>query len=245
MVRRSFSNPLLRFTKDRRKNENSGGNDDDVNKMNHAKENRKVSIDHTVLSSEDSHQMMSSDVSPSSFEVDEVGHQLSRALPNNNRELIDAPNGYNVHYRVRPHSYSDQSYPAVSLCTCIDCCAQERHQNLSSRYPLAQGGGYGYVPISSKQPTHTHPPPIDPALQARIEAVKIQEQSLGISHPDVLFALSGIAKLYEKRGDHAQAANILKDCQLRSIMAKSAPQGSLNGSHHEKEDLPIEISFPH
>lgn len=243
-MRRSFSNPLLRFTKDRRKNENSGGNDDDVNKMNHAKENRKVSIDQTVLSSEDSHQLMSSDVSPSSFEVvDEVDHQLSLALPNNDRELIDAPNGYNDHYRVRPHSYSDQSYPAVSLCTCIDCCAQERHQHLSSRYPLAQGGGYGYVPISSKQPTH--PPPIDPALQARIEAVKIQEQSLGISHPDVLFALSGIAKLYEKRGDHAQAANILKDCQLRSIMAKSALQGSLNGSHHEKEDLPIKISFPH
>jgi len=244
MVRRSFSNPLLRFTKDRRKNENSGGNDDDVNKMNHAKENRKVSIDQTVLSREDSHQMMSSDVSPSSFEVDEVDRQLSRALPNNNNELIDAPNGYgyNVHYRVRPDSYSDQSYPAVSLCTCIDCCAQERHQHLSS-HPLAQGGGYGYVPISSKQPTHI--PRIDPALQARIEAVKIQEQSLGISHPDVLFALSGIAKLYEKRGDHAQAANILKDCQLRSIMAKSATQGSLNGSHHEKEDLPIEISFPH
>lgn len=240
MVRRSFSNPLLRFTKDRRKNENSGGNDDDVNKMNHA--NRKVSIDQTVLSSEDSHRMMSSeDVSPSSFEVSDVDHQLLRTHPNN-RELIDAPNG-NVHYRVRPHSNSDPSYPAIPLCTCIDCCAQERHQQLSS-HPFAQGGGgYGYLPISSMQPTH--PQPIDPALQARIEAVKIQEQSLGISHPDVLFALSGIAKLYEKRGNHAQAANILKDCQLRSIMAKSAPQGSLNGSHHEKEDLPIEISFPH
>jgi len=85
---------------------------------------------------------------------------------------------------------------------------------------------------------------VDPALQARIEAIKIQEQLLGLAHPDVIFALAGIAKLYEKRGDHAQAANIMKEIQMRSIMAKSAPQGNLNRSSHEVEDVPVEISFP-
>ena len=84
----------------------------------------------------------------------------------------------------------------------------------------------------------------DRALQARIEALQIQEQLLGLSHPDVIFALAGIAKLYEKRGDHAQAVKIMKESQMRSIMAKSVPQVNPNRSSPDVEDVPIEISFP-
>ena len=256
MVRRSFSNPLLRFTaKDRRKNENAENDIDDVHN-----DHRKVSIDQTVLSREGSHQSnAASDVvsSPPSFEVEEVVDQLTHALP---EALIgDMPSTANGdYYRMTPshsdHSLSNQQqlYPAASpLCSCIDCCAQVGHQRLSHTF---QGGAVG---VGGGSPPN-HPPSsyntlqndrdkvnVDPALQARIEAVKIQEQILGYSHPDVIFALSGIAKLYEKRGDHAQAANIVKESQMRSIMAKSPPQGKLNGSYHEKEDVPIEISFPH
>jgi len=267
VLRGSFSNPLQRAFTHRRKNSDK----DDVNaKM----KSRNESIDQTVLTREDSQQMtaMADDMCPSSFEVEDFVDQPARARTD--ALIGDAPpNGdydYHDYYHDRgtmAHSHSDPSFSAQYTaashcsCTCIDCYAKvpQHQQRFSQSYP----GSGGYVLSSSPQPSHPPPPPlgpppnyfsyitppnekvtVDPALQARIEAIKIQEQLLGLAHPDVIFALAGIAKLYEKRGDHAQAANIMKEIQMRSIMAKSAPQGNLNRSSHEVEDVPVEISFP-
>jgi hypothetical protein len=238
MVHRSFSNPLLRFTKDRRKKEENPNNED---ANDHALvKNRRASQDKTVCTSDDSehhHVSLQND----SFDYDyEVVNQQQQPQP--------------VELRVLNRS----------SCTCIDCRAHLQHRCLMRlRQPPFHGHGEsrGYVSIpstSSSPPTRPpilapayantpttlwNAPDVDaPALQARIEAIKIQEQSLGISHPDVLFALSGIAKLYDKRGDHAQAAKIRKEKQLRSIMAQVK---STSGLHHEDQDhFPFEISFP-
>lgn len=253
----SFPNPLQRAFTHRRKNSDKDGVNPNI-------DSRKVSIDQTVSTKEDSHQMNAmADMYDSSFDldfVDQPGRARTDAL------IGDAPNGdYGYHSReTMTYSHSDPSfyaqYTAAGPCSCVDCCAhvpQHHQQRLTQSY--TGPGGYEYV--SSLQPSHPPPmslPPnyyinraprydtvnVDPTLQARIEAVKIQEQLLGLAHPDVIFALSGIAKLYEKRGDHAQAASIMKESQMRSIMAKSASQSNLNKSSHEAEDVPIEISFP-
>lgn len=255
VLRGSFSNPLLRAFTHRRKN----CDEDDVNaKM----KSRNESIDQTVLTREDSQQMnaVADDMCHSSFEVEDFVDQPSRALTD---ALIGAapPNGdYDYpDLGAMTHSYSDPSFSAqyvtASQCPCIDCRAQvsQHQQCLRQSYTVSGGLLLG----SSLQPSHPPPPlgpppdnlgnitpanekvTVDPALQARIEAVKIQEQLLGLAHPDVFFALAGIAKLYEKRGDHAQSANIMKEIQMRSIMAKSAPQRS----SREVEDVPVEILF--
>ena len=254
----SFPRTLQRAFTNRRKNSINEEN----TKMDSS---RKISLDHTVSTREstreDSQQINPmADMHHSSFDLDFV------APPERARTdalIGDAIYRNDYSYRGRAsmtHSHSDPSlcaqYTAAGHSSCVDHRAQvpQHQQCLTQSFQ-----GVGMNMRSPQQPSHPPPmgpPPnyysygvpwdgnvnVDPTLQARIEAVKIQEQLLGISHPDVIFALAGIAKLYEKRGDHAQAANIMKESQMRSIMAKSAPQGNLNRSG--AEDVPIEISFP-
>lgn len=249
----SFPSSLQRAFTHRRK-KNFDENDENTN--------RKVSIDQTVSTREDCQQINAmADVYHSSFDLDFVappGRARTDAL------IGDAMYNSGSSYRGREsmiHSHSDPSFSAQYTAVGQSSVARraqvpQHQQRLTQSF---QGMG-----MDMRSPQHpSHPPPmvpppsyysygvprddkvnVDPTLQARIEAVKIQEQLLGFAHPDVIFALAGIAKLYEKRGDHAQAANIMKESQMRSIMAKSAPQGNLNRSSPEVEDVPIEITFP-
>ncbi len=228
-------------------------------------DSRKVSIDQTVSSSEDWQQVNAmSDMQHSSFDLVFVAPP-ERAHTD---ALIGDVMYSNDHsYRGRESMTLSQSdslsaqYTVTGQSSFVDHRAQvPQHQErltqswqgmlLPSPPPPPPMGlppnSYSYAPPRPRNDKVNveRTLQVDPTLQARIEAVKIQEELLGIAHPDVTFALAGIAKLFEKRGDHAQAANIMKDIQMRSIMAKSAPQGNLNRSSSEVEDVPIEISFP-
>ena len=224
-------------------------------------DSRKVSIDQTVSSSEDWQQVNAmSDMHHSSFDLVFVAPP-ERA--HTDALIGDAMYNNDYSYRGRESMTLSQSDPSLSAqytasghSSFVDRRAQvpQHQERLTQSWQ-----GMGRSPLPTPPPPmglppnyYSYAPPrprndkvnvertlqVDPTLQARIEAVKIQEELLGIAHPDVTFALAGIAKLFEKRGDHAQAANIMKDIQMRSIMAKSAPQGNLN------QDVPIEISFP-
>lgn len=241
----------------RRKNSDK----DDVN----AKiDDRKVSIDHTVSTRDDSQHINDMDdmYRRPSFDLDFVDQP--------ERSRTDAligdghPNG--GYSETMTHSLSDPALYAhhhnpVGHYSYVDYYAPVPPQHQQRLTQSFQGVGRDATPLQM-QPS---PPPVglppnyysyrqrapqddqvhvDRTLQARIEALQIQEQLLGLSHPDVIFAFAGIAKLYEKRGDHAQAAKIMKEIQMRSIMAKKAPQVNPNRSSHDVEDLPIEISFP-
>lgn len=87
----------------------------------------------------------------------------------------------------------------------------------------------------------------DPALQARIEAVRIQQQLLGENHPDVIFALSSLAKLHQRRGNHNEAASILKESQMRSLLVNSTPHHSASSRQKPQKEttVPTEISYSH
>jgi len=228
----SFPSALQRAFSHRRKNSDK----DDV--INTKIDGRKVSIDQTVSTREDSQQI--------------------------NDMALGRPNGdYEYHRReTMTHSHSDPAFytqhTAAGHYSYVDYAPVPQHQQRL----IQSFQGLGWHARSPLQPSPPPPmglPPnyysyggtpqndkvhVDPTLQARIEALQIQEQLLGLAHPDVIFALAGIAKLYEKRGDHAQAAKIMKESQMRSIMAKSAPQGNPNRSSNDVEDVPIEISFP-
>ena len=102
------------------------------------------------------------------------------------------------------------------------------------------------APTHFQQPTLSSPKPnnTDPALQARIEAIRIQQQLLGDNHPDVIFALSNLARLHQRRGNHAEAADILKESQMRSAMANQfSPSTARPSFPQEQGNVPGEISF--
>ena len=80
----------------------------------------------------------------------------------------------------------------------------------------------------------------DPALQARREAIMIQQKMLGENHPDVIFALRSLSSLHQKRGNHAEAASILREAQMCSSKANSVRERQ---KHQVELNVPIEISF--
>ncbi len=89
----------------------------------------------------------------------------------------------------------------------------------------------------------------DSTLQSRIAAIRIQQQYVGDNHPDVIFALSSLAKVQEKRGNHLEAAAIWKESQIRTTLAKKASAHPIasypptENSHHGA--VPTEISYIH
>jgi hypothetical protein len=89
----------------------------------------------------------------------------------------------------------------------------------------------------------------DPTLQARIEAVEIQQRMLGEHHPDVIFALSSLAKLCQKRGDFEGALSIMRESQVRTMKAQTlAYEQQLNRIRQQEMGrdgvlVPSEISF--
>jgi hypothetical protein len=86
----------------------------------------------------------------------------------------------------------------------------------------------------------------DPTIQARIEAVEIQQRLLGETHPDVIFSLSSLAKLCQRRGDFELALSIMRESQVRSMKAKTSvyeKQDSITDQQEYQAVVPPEISF--
>ena len=249
MVRRSFSNPFLRvFTRRRSKNE---GDEHD--------NRRKESLDQTVLSGDDSRfnrSMTSAD----------GGVGISTGNTNDMSIATNKPPS-----TLRRGSNSDPMIKSPSLaaepCQCIECIesrdllfqnasqalATDQEVEASSRYQPAQRHF-----LTAPSPMNTvhnqdffvHPPSNnfgrDPTIQARIEAVEIQQRLLGESHPDVIFSLSSLAKLCQRRGDFELALSIMRESQVRSMKAKTSmykQQGSNTGQQEYGAIVPSEISF--
>lgn len=97
----------------------------------------------------------------------------------------------------------------------------------------------------------------DSALQARIDAIRIQQKYVGENHPDVIFALSSLAKVQEKHGNHVEAAAIRRESQMRMTLAKyesvhpmihDTSVGGTSRLPHENFHsgmIPTEISYCH
>ena len=270
MNRRSLSNTigsLLPFSKRKNGLENTTDPDDSVR--------RKISVDHTVLSSSTA----SHDFSRRSYDVDcyETALSPSNFATNNVHATERACYGEATAHEqgavssMRRLSSSEPSLQHIShpqqptgFCACPDCCNHPSNRRMARQdQPLRYSGSslmpsqhshnnqqWTSAPTYFQQPTSSSPKPnnTDPALQARIEAIRIQQQLLGDNHPDVIFALTNLSKLHQKRGNHAEAADILKESQMRSALAKSTPQFSPSTSRpsfpqEQYSNVPGEISF--
>lgn len=247
MVRRSFSNPFLRvFSRRRSKND-----DDKEDVSNH----RKESVDHTVLSGDDS-RFNRSVTSADGFVPSHVPY------PNT---------GTNPSPALRRASQSDPSIistssPPTEHCMCCECMSRDPYLQ-TNRNEFAntyvRGPSPPYQPQQQQfvqaSPMYTgqefaHPPSNsferDPTLQARIEAVEIQQRLLGEHHPDVIFALSSLAKLCQKRGDFEGALSIMRESQVRSMQAKTLAYEQQVSRIQQQQEIardgvlvPTEISF--
>jgi hypothetical protein len=245
MVRRSFSNPFLKvFSRRRSKNDNEV-----------ASKQRKESMDHTVLSGDDSR--FRSVASDGSMPSHAQPYQVSGAPP--------SPG-------MRRASKSDPSmrYPGspVEACQCHECIAtqdrllQNARTESANSYRGVQSLPYypqqqqQFLPTMNAmhnqefvQPSSNNSFGRDPTMQARTEAVEIQQRMLGEHHPDVIFALSSLAKLCQKRGDFEGALSIMRECQMRTMKAKTlAYEQQVSRIQQQEMDgrgvlVPSEISY--
>mmetsp|Transcript_24364 Transcript_24364/g.51033 ORF Transcript_24364/g.51033 Transcript_24364/m.51033 type:complete len:300 (+) Transcript_24364:121-1020(+) len=261
MVRRSFSNPLFMmrsFSAGRNQKGNSG------------KQDRKVSIDQTVLSGDDSPALSASqDFSRSSDAIDSgivevfppnFAQGYAVPLPEQQEHSNDGSDSSNniKESRSDPSFLTHPSDIDGSLHSSISHDGSLIHQGIRyspHSYPRSR---YGYTPQRTSGMVAPPSPPQqrarsvsssktgkdDPALQARTEAIRIQQQLLGENHPDVIFALSSLAKLHQRRGNSAEAASILKESKMRSKLAKSAPSKIFGArSRQNPQEIPSEIFF--
>ena len=250
MGRKSFSNSFLSirsFSSRRRANRadkkaSNEGNGDG------AESGRKFSIDHTVVSGESNNRLNDSlhFRRLASFEtidntVENVSspvnsHFVAMTVGEEEQEVVPPASTMRVSKSdpLLSLNYYGPNTGAVCKCQCVDCTSPPpTHLLMEAPQQLQQ--------------TAPPPAPIDPALNARIEAVRIQQQLLGENHPDVIFALSSLAKLYQRRGDHREASSILRESQMRSFLAKTVPQQQPQRHPRQYQDdlycVPTEISF--
>jgi hypothetical protein len=144
----------------------------------------------------------------------------------NNYNVVPLPRSYEQQEQLPLHQHIAVGMPISPQQWYMPCSTSQRPQ-------------VSDVPPRSPQQS-TSKPHRDPALEARLDAIKIQEQLLGENHPDVIFALSSLAKLYQKRGYHVDAASLLKESKTRS-RSHSAPQLY----PQENSNVPTEITFSH
>lgn len=212
---------------------------------------RKVSVDCTVLSGDDSRHTPSQDFSCS---ID--GHEF---LPPNYspeftaEEYLAGSTALTMmpsHFEPSIFHHRDTHpglYPWLETSRSI---TPQGHELQPTMHPHP---GIRGAPLQSS-PHLSHPQPafyksLDPTLQARIDAIRIQQKLLGENHPDVIFALSSLAKLHQKRGNHTEAAAILRESKMRTTLAQSTPQfyfGAYcvqNPQEIDHPDVPSEISF--
>ncbi|KAL3785139.1 hypothetical protein HJC23_013298 [Cyclotella cryptica] len=227
MVRRSFSNPVLRVLASRRRDKNDKKVDEDLSNR------RKESIDQTVLSGDDSRFNRSVASFSDGFVVEPID-----AVKPSGAQVAAAP----PLTPLRRASKSDPTFrsqgPLAETCHCSECTSSQERipRRTSAEFATDWNGGRFDVPaMPYMQPSsyisrhetnqrdflHNLNFDHDRALQARIEAVEIQQRLLGENHPDVIFALSSLAKLCQKRGDFEGASSILRESQVRSLRAKT------------------------
>ncbi|KAL3756605.1 hypothetical protein ACHAWU_010413 [Discostella pseudostelligera] len=257
-LRPRLPNPFMSirpyFSTQRRWKNGTCGNlaDDKVDEDNERA--RRVSIDHTA--STRSIACSPNCSSPCNldygFATKEVHHVDNNAVP------------------IRPRSISEPipsvQQPGVNTtCPCLECSpsviAQELQLPFATRSaspPVTSISTPRLSPCSNSLPMQSalHQSIGDSSLQARIEAIRIQQQYVGDNHPDVIFALSSLAKAQERRGNHVEAAAIWKESQMRMMLAKYASSHPMYlsntciGPNHPSTEnyfamVPTEISYVH
>ena len=234
-----------------RKSGTDGGGKDCCQDEDHI---RKVSVDCTVLLGDDNRHTPSQDFSRS-FD----GHEF---LPPNYSQEFTAEEYFagSTALTMMP-SHSDPSIfhhrdTHPSLYPCLESSRFITPQGHELQPTMHPHSGIRGTPLQSPSPHLSNPQPAfyrshDPTLQARIDAIRIQQKLLGENHPDVIFALSSLAKLHQKRGNHTEAAAILRESKMRTTLAQSTPQfyfGAYcvqNPQELDHPDVPTEISFSH
>ena len=221
---------------------------------------RKISMDQTTILSSNS------SLHEFSRTCNVTNDSCGEDLPNNfaaNASWIATATATAIPTQIQEHhkSYSEPSFTSYDMNNFNNVPlprSYDQQEQLPLHHHIAVGMPISpqqwYVPRSTSQrPQVSAIPPrsppqssfkpntTDPALEARLEAIKIQEQLLGENHPDVVFALSSLAKLYQKRGYHVDAASLLKESKMRSSRSHSAPQLY----PQEKSNVPTEIAFSH
>jgi hypothetical protein len=243
MVRKGLS-ALSIFSSSRRRE--SGHCDGDKACCHDDEHRRKVSVDNTVLLADDSRHTPSRDFSRS-FDFAEFLH------PNFTRECTaDEYLACGASMSTTP----PPSHPSIfhihdtdaGLHPCIEPSRSITPQDNELIDIMRPCPGIGGAPLQSLHP-HFVPQPAsyrssNPALQARIDAIRIQQKLLGQNHPDVIFALSSLAKLQLKRGNHIEAAAIMRESQLRSTLAQSCGYHcAQDPQESQQSDIPTEIIF--
>jgi hypothetical protein len=254
MVRRSFSNPFLRVFSRRR------SNDEDVSNR------RKESLDQTVLSGDSSrfNPVASADGVPSHVQSskNDVGVSVAGAGSLTSPALRASKSDPTMRSPV----------PPAEACQCYECMVPQ-NQFLPQRtdfannfvgspsYHQQQQQQQQFRPSTMNSQEVCQPPSNslsrDPILQARIEAVEIQQRLLGEIHPDVIFSLTSLAKMCERKGDLELALEIMRESQFRTMKAKTlAYEQQISRLQHQQELenefnrgggvlVPSEISFSH
>jgi hypothetical protein len=245
-ISRTFSTAL------RRTSGADGGGKDRCQDDDHK---RKVSVDCTVFSGDDSRHTPSQDFSRS---FDGNGFLPPNYSPEFTYEEFFAGS---TALTMMP-SHSDPSIfqhrdTQPGLYPCFESSRSITSQGHELQRPsIHPHSGIRGAPLQSPSLHLSHPQPSfyrfhDPTLQARIDAIRIQQKLLGENHPDVIFALSSLAKLQQKRGNHTEAAAILRESKMRIMLAQSNPQFCLGGycvqnpQELDHSDVPNEISFSH
>jgi hypothetical protein len=205
---------------------------------------RKVSVDCTVLLGDDSRHTPSQGFSCSSD-----GHE---SLPPNYSSEFTAEEHFagSTALTMMPSHFEPSIFHHRDRLETSRSITPQGHELQPTMHPHSDIRG---APLQSS-PHLSHPQtPFyksgDPTLQARIDAIRIQQKLLGENHPDVIFALSSLAKLQQKRGNHTEAATILRESKMRTTLAQSTPQFYFdaycvqNPQELDHPDVPSEISF--
>jgi hypothetical protein len=239
MARNNLSTLRTFSTAPRRKSGADGGGDED--------HKRKVSVDCTVFPGDDSRHTPSHDFSRS-FDGDEF------LLPNyyspefTSEEYFAGSTALTMMPSHSDHPIFHHRDTHPDLYPCLESSRSitpQGHELQQTIHPHSRIRG---APLQSPSQNLSHPRPAsdrsrDPTLQARIDAIRIQQKLLGENHSDVIFALSSLAKQLQKRGNYTEAAAILRESKMRTTLAQSTPHFFPQEVDHP--DVPAEISFSH
>ena len=239
----SISKTLLRW-----KNDACGSVDVDIDHhLDKGVNVRRVSIDHTSPS-HDSASSLTGAYSPDSSVTYNIAHDhdeahnVDTAVPIKPRSLSKPMSLY--------HPYQPEASTSYPCLEDMPPSALERQAPYYSAY-TSQSSTITMAPL---QPPTSHSIPMqsiiqpsssNSALHARIEAIRIQQQYVGDNHPDVIFALSTLAKVQERLGNHAEAAAIRDESQMRMTLAKYAPVHPMFRDECHAGVVPTEISCCH
>jgi hypothetical protein len=217
----SISKTLLRW-----KNDACGSVDVDIDHhLDKGVNVRRVSIDHTSPS-HDSASSLTGAYSPDSCVTYNIAHDhdeahnVDTAVPIKPRSLSKPMSLYQPYQpgASTPYPCLEDMPPNALERPALYYSANTSQSITSTMAPLQLPTSHSIPVQSIIQPSSSNS-----ALQARIEAIRIQQQYVGDNHPDVIFALSTLAKVQERLGNHVEAAAIRNESQMRMTLAKYAP----------------------